>query len=246
MEIPVGVSLEEAGVTDKELIGQQLAYYRARAPEYDQWFLRQGRYDRGPEHREEWFREVSTIDTALRPIVEQKSIVELACGTGLWTERVARTGARVLAVDAAPEAIAINRKRLGSPKVEYCVADIFSWTPPTTFDVVFFSFWLSHVPRTRFDEFWATVRSAIKPDGSAFFIDSLLEPSSTARDHDPPGASGVVLRKLNDGREFQIVKVFYEPAALEHRLSVCGWQGWVRSAGKFFLYGSMRPMQGGK
>lgn len=230
-------------MTDQELIDQQLAYYRARAPEYDQWFLRQGRYDRGPEHRAEWFREVSTIDTALRPIVQQKNIVELACGTGLWTERLARAGARVLAVDGAPEAIAINRERLGSTKVEYCVADIFTWTPPTTFDVVFFSFWLSHVPPARFDEFWATVRSAVKPGGAALFIDSLLEQSSTARDHDPPGASGVVLRRLNDGREFRIVKVFYEPAVLEQRLLERGWRGWVRSAGRFFLYGSMQPMQ---
>ena len=233
-------------MTDKELIDQQLAYYRARAPEYDQWFLRQGRYDRGPEHRAEWFREVSTIDTALRPIVEQKSIVEFACGTGLWTERLARAGARVLAVDAAPEAIAINRERLGSPKVEYCVADIFSWTPQRTFDVVFFSFWLSHVPSARFDEFWTTVRRAIKLGGTAFFIDSLLEQSSTATDHDPPGTSGVALRRLNDGRKFQIVKVFYEPAVLEHRLSERGWRGWVRSAGKFFLYGCVQPIADGE
>lgn len=113
---------------DKELIDEQLDYYRARAPEYDQWFLRQGRYDRGPQHRAEWFREVSNIENALRPIVEGKSIAELACGTGLWTERLVRWGARVLAVDAAPEAIDLNKQRLGSLKADYCVADIFTWS----------------------------------------------------------------------------------------------------------------------
>lgn len=225
---------------DKELIDEQLDYYRARAPEYDQWFLRQGRYDRGPQHRAEWFREVSNIENALRPIVEGKSIAELACGTGLWTERLVRWGARVLAVDAAPEAIDINKQRLGSLKVDYCVADIFTWSSTTTFDIVFFSFWLSHVPPGRFHQFWATVRSALKPGGSVLFIDSLFEQSSTARDHSAPDTSGVVRRRLNDGREFQIVKVFYDPAQLEHRLLACGWRGWVRSAGKFFLYGLMQ------
>jgi demethylmenaquinone methyltransferase/2-methoxy-6-polyprenyl-1,4-benzoquinol methylase len=184
---------------------------------------------------------VSTIETALGPIIEGKEILELACGTGLWTQRLASTGARILAVDASPEVILINKERLRSTRVEYCVADIFSWIPAMTFDVVFFSFWLSHIPPARFHEFWATVRSVLRPDGTAFFIDSLLEPTSTARDHDTPNNSGLVRRRLNDGREFVIVKVFYDPAMLEDRLSKRNWRGWVRSTGKFFLYGLMMP-----
>ena len=45
--------------------------------------------------------------------------------------------------------------------------------------------------------------------------------------------------KLNDGREFSIVKVFYEPSVLERQLTELGWSGWVRSTNKFFLYGLM-------
>ena len=44
---------------------------------------------------------------------------------------------------------------------------------------------------------------------------------------------------LNDGCEFRIVKIFYEPADLERRLTGLGWSGWVRSSGTFFLYGSL-------
>ena len=40
------------------LIAEQIAYYRSRAGEYDEWFLRQGRYDHGPELNERWFAEV--------------------------------------------------------------------------------------------------------------------------------------------------------------------------------------------
>jgi hypothetical protein len=46
---------------------------------------------------------------------------------------------------------------------------------------------------------------------------------------------------LNDGREFDIVKVFYEPAQLEELLTSLGWRGTVRSSGKFFLCGAVRP-----
>ncbi len=72
-----------------------------------------------------------------------------------------------------------------------------------------------------------------------FFVDSLLEQASTARDHDRLDESGVVRRRLNDGREFKIVKVFHHPAVLERRLLDRGWNGSVRASGRFFLYGSM-------
>ena len=226
---------------DSRLLADQVAYYRARALEYDQWFLREGRYDRGPEHRAEWFTEVATIETAARETMHRGEVLELACGTGLWTRHLAAHNVRVVAVDASPEVIAINRDQLGATNVDYIVADLFSWTPSTRFDTVFFSFWLSHIPPARLEAFWATVRKALKPNGQAFFVDSLLEQSSTARDHAPLGRSGVVRRRLNDGREFEIVKVFYEPAALERKLSELGWRGWVRSSGKFFCYGAMTP-----
>jgi len=74
-----------------------------------------------------------------------------------------------------------------------------------------------------------------------FFVDSLLEPASTVRDHAPLDESGIVRRRFNDGREFNVVKVFYKPAELEHRLTERGWTGWVRSTGRFFLYGLVTP-----
>jgi hypothetical protein len=83
---------------------------------------------------------------------------------------------------------------------------------------------------------------ALKPGGSAFFIDSLFEPTSTAVDHLTPDRSGTAHRRLNDGREFRIVKVFYEPAILEKQLIEMRWQGWVRSSGNFFVYGNMTPV----
>ena len=224
---------------DGPLLDQQIAYYRARAQEYDEWFLRQGRYDRGPEFRRQWFREIDEIAAALASLTQGVDVLELAGGTGLWTQRLAASGCSILAVDASPETIAINRERVKSPNVEYQIADIFTWTPTSTFDVVFFSFWLSHVPAERFDAFWELVHAALRPGGHAFFIDSLFETTSVAHNHDIPDRSGVSRRKLNDGREFDIVKVFHEPAELERRLVERGWSGWVRPTETFFLYGSM-------
>jgi len=86
------------------------------------------------------------------------------------------------------------------------------------------------------------VRRLLRPDGGVFFVDSLLEQTSTATDHGSLDRSGIVQRRLNDGRRFQIVKVFYEPTDLERRLRDLDWKGRVESSGRFFLFGSMRPV----
>jgi len=225
----------------EDILQEQVDYYRARANEYDEWFLRQGRYDRGPAHRTAWFDELAVVEAALAQELQSGEVLELACGTGLWTQHLARRHSRVLAVDASPEVIAVNRRRVQSDAVEYVVADLFTWDPGARFDAVFFGFWLSHVPWNEFERFWAKVAASLKPTGRVFLVDSLLEQASTARDHAPLDQSGVVQRRLNDGREYKIVKVFYEPAALEQRLSSLGWQGWIRSSGQFFIYGALAP-----
>jgi demethylmenaquinone methyltransferase/2-methoxy-6-polyprenyl-1,4-benzoquinol methylase len=77
------------------------------------------------------------------------------------------------------------------------------------------------------------------------FVDSLYERTSSAVDHGPADHSGVVRRRLGDGREFEVVKVFYEPEALADRLRQGGWEGWVRSTGRFFLVGSVTHLGSG-
>jgi 2-polyprenyl-3-methyl-5-hydroxy-6-metoxy-1,4-benzoquinol methylase len=220
------------------LLASQLAYYRARASEYDAWFLRQERYDRGEAHAERWFGEVAQLAQALADFFPDGDILELACGTGWWTERLSTYGSSLTAVDAAPEVIALNRKRLPSERISYIRADLFSWQPARTFDTIFFSFWLSHVPPERFEDFWDTVRQSLKPGGRVFFIDSSYAPEATARDHTLNSPDAVsVTRRLDDGRTFDIVKVFYEPEQLEVRLRALGWKASVRQTETFFLYG---------
>ncbi len=222
------------------VLREQIAYYRARAGEYDEWFLRQGRYDRGAEANARWFAEVETVVGALDAFHPSGSVLELAPGTGLWTQRLAAYATRLTAVDAAPEALAVNRSRLGERgNVEYVAADLFTWRPQVRYDVVFFGFWLSHVPAERFAAFWELVGAALAPGGRVFFVDSLYTPESTARDHELRGPDAPrVTRRLKDGREFEIVKVFYEPHALTDRLAALGWHADVRATDTYFLYGS--------
>jgi ubiquinone/menaquinone biosynthesis C-methylase UbiE len=103
-----------ASPVDEGVLDEQLAYYRARAPEYDEWFARQGRYDRGAAATARWHEEVAVLRQWLDALdLEDGDVLELAAGTGLWTERLVALGAHVTAVDAAPEMLAELRRRIG-------------------------------------------------------------------------------------------------------------------------------------
>src|SRR5687767_12154945 len=110
-------------------VEEQLAYYRAVADEYEQHAIDAPGQD----------ELLSAIDS-FRPAGD---VLELACGSGIWTEHLQRTARSVTAVDGAPEMLARARSRLGSSAaVRFVEADLFSWHPAGRYDAVFFGFWI--------------------------------------------------------------------------------------------------------
>ena len=206
------------------LLAEQARYYRERAGEYEDWWYRRGRYDRGTDVNARWFAEVAELQDALDDFQPAGRVLELACGTGLWTRRLVGHADTVTAVDASPEVIELARARLDDPRVSYVQADLFAWEPERTYDTCFFSFWLSHVPEAHFEGFWAKVRRALRLGGRLFFVDNLPSNLACAVDGQLPAeGEEIVTRRLADGREFRIVKHFYEPRALHQRLADLGW-----------------------
>lgn len=140
-------------------------------------------------------------------------------------------------MDAAPEMLDICRRRVASDKLRTIEADLFDWRADGSFDVVFFAFWLSHVPPRRFEALWDAVAAALAPGGRVFFVDSLYSETSRAKDHERPDPQAAAPRKLNDGRQFRVVKTFYDPAHLAERLARLGWDVTVERTAEYFLYG---------
>jgi len=160
------------------------------------------------------------------------------CGTGVWTRQLVGHADTVTAVDASPEVIEMARARVDDPRVSYVCADLFAWEPPASYDVCFFGFWLSHVPEPQWRPFWAKVRRCLRPGGRVFFVDNLPSDLSAAVDDRlPDGGDETMTRRLADGREFRIVKRFYEPHALRQRLADLGWDVQVQTTPEFFMYG---------
>jgi SAM-dependent methyltransferase len=210
------------------LLAEQVAYYRARADEYD---------ETGVVDTEQEGKALRGALEAFRP---QGRVLELACGTGQWTGQLAATADSVTAVDASPEVLAINRRKVGNPRVRYVEADLFNCRPVERYDTVFFAFWLSHVPPDRFDAFWAVVAECLTPAGRVFFIED--RPAMAAQERSLPGQPAYVVdRELLDGRTYRAVKAFREPQWLRRRLSALGWKVDTEIVGPHFFYGTAGP-----
>jgi demethylmenaquinone methyltransferase/2-methoxy-6-polyprenyl-1,4-benzoquinol methylase len=228
------------------LLQEQIDYYRERAAEYDEWWLRRGRYDRGAEANARWHAETAELERTFERWRPRGRVLELACGTGRWSERLAPAARSLTAVDASAEMLQLCRQRVQDDDVEYVQADIFDYEPePAAFDVCFFAFWLSHVPASHLAPFWAKVGRALAPGGRVLLIDSASRAGASARDHEPaaPGQE-TERRRLNDGREFRIVKHWFRAAELQEQIEALGWAASVSATPTFFVYGSAKPPPG--
>jgi demethylmenaquinone methyltransferase/2-methoxy-6-polyprenyl-1,4-benzoquinol methylase len=224
-----------------DLLADQRSFYRARAPEYDQWWQRRGCYDHGPEDTAEWDRQIQLVMHAFDTFGPLGDVLELAGGTGWWSQHLAQTARTLTVLDSSRETLRINQERVDRPDVTYIVADIFGWRPDRRYDTVFFSFWLSHVPRRLFEKFWALVSSCLKPGGQAFLIDNRRDPTRTTQDpYVLDEADDVQRRRLSDGSEHRVVKVFYEPDELADQLRRLGWIVGLAGTSRF-IYGSAAP-----
>lgn len=224
------------------VLTEQRHYYDARAAEYDEWWRRQGRYARDAETNARWFAEVRAVQDAIRAADLTGEVLELAGGTGNWTEVLAGMAERVFVLDAAPEMIRVNRQRLAAAgmadRVDYRQVDLFAWRPERTYDAAFMGFFLSHVPADRLDPFLAAVAAAVRPEGLIAFVDSRPDPISSSPDQPLPEAENPIMtRRLNDGREFQIVKVYRGAEEMGAAFARHGVAMAVRETARFFQYG---------
>ena len=202
------------------VVAEQSAYYRAVAGEYEDHAIDVPGQD----------ELLATVD-AFRPTGD---VIELACGTGVWTERLLRSARTVTAVDAAPEMLTQAKARVGAKSARFIEADVFTWRPDRKYDAVFFGFWLSHVPEEHFNSFWSLVAECLRPSGIVFFVDDGYR--TDAELIEGP-SSPVVERRLNDGTSFRVIKVAYQPAELELRLRALNWDITVGTTSGPFYWG---------
>jgi len=216
-----------------------VAYYEARAPEYDDWYLRRGGYAHGPVQDLAWQMELDAATTWLDALPLRGEIVELAAGTGWWSALLATKG-ELHAYDAVAATLDRARQRLVAHHLRAHLHVRDAWMPPDrAVDALFAGFWLSHVPRARLPAFLALARAWLKQGGTLAAIDSLPDPHSGTVERLAAPGPDLSRRRLADGREFTIPKVHYAPSELDRALRAAGFEDVVvRTTGRFFLLAS--------
>jgi demethylmenaquinone methyltransferase/2-methoxy-6-polyprenyl-1,4-benzoquinol methylase len=161
-------------------------------------------------------------------------VLELAPGTGQWSRLLLPRCTSLTLVDGSPAMLARN-PAAADPRAHPVVADLFEWTTDERFDVVAFGFWLSHVPSTRLGGFLRRVAGWLRPGGRVFCVDSRpyasrVSPALVSTDGD------LHTRRLNDGREFTIVKVFRGREELQAAFTAAGLRAQVHETPTLFQY----------
>jgi ubiquinone/menaquinone biosynthesis C-methylase UbiE len=190
-------------VSDEEMLG----YYGRRAPEYERIYAK-------PERQ----ADLERVRTWLRSELAGHRILEIACGTGYWTEWLAPVAEAITATDASADVLAVARGKTYPPgRVAFAEADAFALDGvPGSFSAAFAGFWWSHVPRERVREFLAGLHRRIAPGARVVLLDNrYVEGSSTPIARRDGGGNTYQVRALDDGTTHEVLKNFPTPAELE-------------------------------
>lgn len=180
---------------------QLSAYYRDRAAEYDAIYAKPERQD-----------DLARVRGLLTGIARGR-ILEIAAGTGYWTQALAVSAAAVTATDISPEPLEVARRRqYGPAPVTFQLADAYALREvPGQFDMAFAGFFWSHVLRADLPRFLGGLHSRLGPGATVTVLDNRYVPgSSTPISRTTTEGDTFQRRRLSDGREYEIVKNFPE------------------------------------
>ncbi|MFJ2987874.1 class I SAM-dependent methyltransferase [Collimonas sp. NPDC087041] len=187
-----------------------VAYYAKRAATYDEIYQRPERQD-----------ELLTLQVRVQELMEGHDVLELACGTGFWTEQIAASANSVLATDINPEMIALAKSRnLPADTASFALQDINDFQPERQFTACFLGFWWSHVGRQDQVKFIAKLREKLGKDILLVMIDNgYVEEVSTPIARTDAEGNTYQFRTLPNGERYEIMKNFPTDSGLRKKLS---------------------------
>jgi ubiquinone/menaquinone biosynthesis C-methylase UbiE len=192
-------------------MGSDLAYYSARAQEYERIYSK-------PE-RQDQLRELKATIGAL---FAGQSVLEVACGTGYWTQYIARTAKVICATDLSEETLAVAMaKGLDENRVRFLKADAMALPVGLgQFDSAFCGFWWSHVARSSIAGFLDTLHARLRQGARVVVLDNkYVEGSSTAISRRSPAGDTYQIRQLSDGSTHEVLKNFPSEPELRAQLN---------------------------
>ncbi len=190
-----------------------IAYYAARAAEYDDVYLKPERQD-----------DIASLSSILRTLLAGRSVLEVACGTGFWTEKIAVTASHVHATDVNDSVLEIASEKLRyQPNVTIARDDAFVLSTTTgVFSAGFAGFWWSHMRKgEQLSQFLDSLHARLQPGTLVVFADNrYVEDSSLPITREDADGNTYQNRRLKDGTEHEVLKNF--PGEIECRDTLQG------------------------
>ncbi len=176
-----------------------IAYYKDRAKEYENIYLKPERQD-----------EIKTTTTLLQNLFADKTVFEIACGTGFWTEKIAETATSVFATDINKSVIEVAEQKSYSKKnVTFDLADIFDLSIKTKYESLFGGFIWSHIKLQDLDKFINAINNSILPGSTVVFMDNnFVEGSNHPITKTDIDGNTFQTRKLADSTTHLVLKNF--------------------------------------
>jgi 2-polyprenyl-3-methyl-5-hydroxy-6-metoxy-1,4-benzoquinol methylase len=194
-----------------DLVVEMQAYYDRRASWYDSSM----RYDDA-----DVVRSLEPIFEDLRSEMRDRTALEIACGPGFWTQRVAESASSILATDYNESTLAeARRKRIDASRVTFVRADAYELAQVGRgFTGAFAVDWLAHVPASRLRPFLEGLHARLSPDARVAFCDQTPGPSSITGIRDAEG-NHLQERTLRDGSRYRVIKHFLSDTEYRELLS---------------------------
>jgi demethylmenaquinone methyltransferase/2-methoxy-6-polyprenyl-1,4-benzoquinol methylase len=177
-----------------------IGYYAKRAAEYERIYTK-------PERQ----TDLQAMKQLLGRAFKGDHVFEVACGTGYWTQFIAKSAASILAIDRNLQVIDLaRRKDFGTCRTEFAAADAYLLNGVSGEHTAgFHGFWWSHLPITKIGEFLSRFHSRLAAGAKVVMIDNTyVEGSNTPILREDSNGNTFQLRKLDDGSEHEVMKNF--------------------------------------
>ena len=187
-----------------------IAYYKDRALEYEKIYLKPERQD-----------DLINATTLLQNIFVDKTVFEIACGTGFWTEKIAQTAISVFATDINQSVIEVaQQKDYAKNNVTLELADIFNLSINIKYESLFGGFIWSHIKLQDLNKFLNQINNLTVPGGTVVFMDNnFVEGSNTPITNTDENGNTFQTRKLDDGTMHLVLKNFPTESFLRTKLA---------------------------
>lgn len=186
-------------------------YYAQRAAHYEEIY-------QYPERQ----TELAEITLQLQHLLKDKTVLEVACGTGYWTERYAAQARQVLAIDISDAMLAVAKAKQENEKVSYQLADAFALSQfaQTGFNACVAGFWWSHVKRSEQSAFLTGIRNVCGSGAVLVMFDNCyVEGQSTPIARTDSEGNTYQIRRLPDDSRHEILKNFPSDSTLRKKLA---------------------------